>query len=110
MNLSFLTDACRNLTHVSQLFKIRALPRLLKTMTEKTIISAQQIIHHVLAKIVQSVSLSQSLIPEPIPLFTAPEFNTLALEASPILAPQRHHHMFTRAQIGKLKPKVFFSS
>jgi hypothetical protein len=28
-------------THVSQLFKVRALPRLLKTMTEKTNVSTQ---------------------------------------------------------------------
>jgi hypothetical protein len=79
-------------------------------MTEKTTVSAQQIIHYVPAKIVQSVSVSQSPIPEPIPPFTAPEFNTLAPEASPIVAPQRHHHMVTWAQIGKLKPKVLFSS
>ena len=79
-------------------------------MTEKTIVSTQQIIHHASAKIVQSVSVSQSPIPEPFPLFTTPKFNTLAPEASLILALQRHHHMVTRAQIGNLKPKVFFSS
>jgi len=65
--------------HVSQLFKVRALPRLLKTVTEKSPISTQQVIHHVPTTTVQGVSTPQSPILELISPCIAPELNVLAL-------------------------------
>ena len=41
--------------HASQLFKVRALLRLLMTVTEKSPISNQQVIHHVLVATAQGV-------------------------------------------------------
>jgi len=53
-------------THASQLFNIKALPRLLKTMVEKSIATAPPISHHDLAIIVQNAEhIQEELAPQP---------------------------------------------
>jgi hypothetical protein len=66
-------------THASQLFKIKALPRLLKTVVEKSIATAPQVSHHDLvtilqnAEIVQEESTSQPATSASLSSSTAPE-------------------------------------
>lgn len=54
MSSSFPTSACSNHTHASQLFNVKALPRLLKTVAEKSIATAPPVSHHDPATIVQN--------------------------------------------------------
>ena len=105
-------------THASQLFKIKALPRLLKTVAEKSIATAPQVSHHDPATIVQNAAnIQEELAPQPassasLSSSTAaeitPEPPVISCSSAP--ASQRQHHMITRTQTGKLKPKVFIST
>lgn len=127
MNLNFPIDACSHLTHAhaSQLFKMKEIPQLLKTVVDKPLATASQVSHHVSAATIQdeetvqdestsqfaiadSISTSTNLPPE-ISLTLAPTQSQQHLITS-TPAPQRQHHMITRTQIGKLKPKIFIYS
>jgi len=104
-------------THASQLFQIKALPRLLKTVAKKSIATATQVSSHDPATIVphtetaQEASASQSAASASLSSSTAAE-NPVRPVISLASAPpsQRQHHMITHTQTGKLKPKVFISS
>jgi hypothetical protein len=104
-------------THASQLFQIKALPRLLKTVAKKSIATATQVSSHDPATIVphtetaQEASASQSAASTSLSSSTAAE-NPVRPVISLASAPpsQRQHHMITHTQTGKLKPKVFISS
>jgi hypothetical protein len=53
-------------THASHLFKIKALPRLLKTVEEKSIATAPQVSHHDPATIVQNAeNVQEESAPQP---------------------------------------------
>ena len=103
--------------HASQLFRIKALPRLLKTVADKTIATTTQvsfpgpptIVPH--TDPVQEASTFQPAASASVSSSTAAE-NLVPPVISLASAPpsQRQHHMITRTQTGKLKPKIFISS
>jgi hypothetical protein len=104
-------------THASQLFNIKALPRLLKTVAEKSIATAPQVSHHYPAIIVQNAeNVQEELAPQPATSASLSSSTTADITPKPPVisrpsAPtsQRQHHMITH-ELGKLKPKVFISS
>ena len=111
-------------TNTSQLFKIRKIPRLLKSAAETSTT------HHTPVAIDQDASTAQhesaAIVPdESTSLSSSPGEPVDRLEdqtepvdrlvpssnqQSNIQTPPRRHHMVTRAQTGNLKPKAFMSS
>ncbi|KAG6794077.1 hypothetical protein POTOM_003310 [Populus tomentosa] len=100
--------------HASQLFRIKAFPRLLKTVADKTIAKATQVSPPVPPTIVphtdpvHEASASQPAASTSVPSSTATENlvpPVMSLASAP--PPQRQHHMITRTQTGKLKPKTY---
>jgi len=87
-------------------------------VAEKSIATAPQVSHHDPATIVQNAAnIQEELAPQPassasISSSTAaeitPEPSVISCSSAP--ASQRQHHMITRTQTGKLKPKVFIST
>ena len=90
-------------THASQLFKIKAFPRLLKTVAQKSIVPVPPVSYHDPATIVQNAEhIQEESAPQPATSASLSSSTTAEIPPEPPAIPcpsasasQRPHHMIT---------------